>query len=73
MLLETERLTIRPIHIDDKNDIFNYRADSETNKYQGWIPKTIYEVETFIDKVSKQINEPQTWFQFVIIEKRFKK
>jgi RimJ/RimL family protein N-acetyltransferase len=66
-------LTIRPIHIDDKNDIFNYRADSETNKYQGWIPKTIYEVETFIDKVSTQINEPQTWFQFVIIEKETQK
>lgn len=69
MKLETKRLIIRPIKIDDKIEIFEYRSDAKTNKYQGWIPKTIDEVETFIGKVSKQINEPETWFQFVIIEK----
>ena len=73
MKLDTKRLIIRPITLDDKNEIFEYRSDTETNKYQGWIPKTIDDVETFIGKISKQINEPETWFQFVIIEKETQK
>ena len=52
----------------DKESIFEYRSDSETNKYQGWIPKKIEDVEVFIDKISNEINVPETWFQFVIIE-----
>ena len=73
MILETERLLIRPITIEDKNEIFAYRRDKETNKYQGWIPETIEEVEVFIDKISKQINIAETWFQFVIVNKECNK
>ncbi len=69
MLFETERLLIRPINIEDKHDVYAYRSDTETNKYQGWIPKSVKDVEDFIDKISKTINEPESWFQFVIIEK----
>jgi len=69
MIFETKRLTIRPITLKDKNEIFKYRCDNETNKYQGWIPETIDDVEVFIGNISQQINEPDTWFQFVIIEK----
>jgi RimJ/RimL family protein N-acetyltransferase len=73
MILETERLLIRPITIDDKNEIFEYRRDKETNKYQWWIPETIEDVEVFIGKISKQINVPGTWFQFVIVNKETQK
>ncbi len=73
MILETERLLIRPITIDDKNEVFEYRRDKETNKYQGWIPETIEDVEVFIGKISEQINVPETWFQFVIIDKETQK
>lgn len=73
MKLETERLIIRPIKLDDKNELFEYRSDTVANKYQGWVPKTIDDVENFIDKISKQINEPGTWFQFVLIEKETQK
>lgn len=73
MKLETKRLILRPICLDDKHAIFEYRCDKVTNKYQGWIPEDIEDVETFIGKVAKQINEPDTWFQFVIIEKQTQK
>nr|WP_319570187.1 GNAT family protein [uncultured Draconibacterium sp.] len=73
MKLETERLIIRPITIDDKNEIFEYRRDKEVNKYQGWIPETIEDVELFIGKISEQINVPETWFQFVVVDKKTKK
>jgi len=73
MRIETTRLILRPITLDDKNELFDYRSDPETNKYQGWIPKTIGDVDIFIGKISKNINEPHTWFQFVIIEKETQK
>lgn len=69
MKLETERLIIRPLTIADKNEIFEYRRDKEINKYQGWIPEKIEDVEEFIAKISEKINIPNTWFQFVLIEK----
>lgn len=69
MILETDRLLIRPINIDDKHEIFKYRHDKEANKYQGWIPETIEDVELFICEVSKQINVPGSWFQLVIVDK----
>ncbi len=73
MKLETNRLIIRPIKVTDKNEIFKYRSDKESNIYQEWIPESIDDVEIFIDKVAKQINETKTWFQFVIIEKETQK
>ncbi len=69
MKLESERLILRPINLGDKDEIFAYRSDNVTNEFQGWIPKTIEDVEIFIEKIAKQVNEPDSWFQFVIIEK----
>ncbi len=65
--LKTERLSLQPIRIRNAKDIFEYRSDSMTNKFQGWIPKTLSDVTEFIGKVSSNINIPDTWFQFVII------
>ena len=73
MILETERLIIKPVTIGDKDEIFEYRRDKVTNKYQGWIPETIEDVEVFIGNTSKQINVPETWFQFVIVDKETQK
>ena len=73
LYLETERLAIRPIQLNDKISVFEYRSDFETNKYQGWIPETINDVEFFINGIAKQINIPETWFQFVLIEKKSQK
>ncbi len=73
MRLESERLILRTIDINDKTEIYAYRSDKKTNKYQGWIPKTIEDVETFIGKIAKHINEPGSWFQFSIIEKESQK
>jgi RimJ/RimL family protein N-acetyltransferase len=68
-MIETERAFLRPIEKEDNEQIFSYRSDSETNKYQGWIPKTLNDVNEFISKNPDEINKPETWFQLVIIEK----
>ena len=70
MILETKRLIIRPISLEDQNDIFEYRRDEEINKFQAWIPETIEDVITFISDTAVQINTPYTWFQLVIVEKQ---
>jgi RimJ/RimL family protein N-acetyltransferase len=66
--LRTERLVLRPVEANDAKEIFNYRSDSETNKYQGWIPKTIDDIDSFLKKISPEIDIADTWFQFVIVE-----
>lgn len=67
--IETTRLLLRPIDRTDAKAIFEYRSDSAANKYQGWIPKTINEVDEFIGKISPEINIPNTWAQFAVVLK----
>lgn len=68
--ISSDRLLLRPIQMEDADSIFQYRSNAEVNRYQGWIPKTIDDVYLFIaNKVSPEINQPGTWFQFVIIKK----
>ena len=68
-MIETERAFLRPIEKEDNEQVFSYRSDSETNKYQSWIPKTLNDVNEFISKNPSEINKPETWFQLVIMEK----
>ena len=68
--INTQRLILRPIKKGDAESVFRYRSDANTNKYQGWIPKTINDVVSFIEnRVSPTININGTWFQFVVIKK----
>ena len=66
--IKTKRLFLRPIEKKDALEIFKYRSDSITNKFQGWIPKTLDETYEFIHKTSSEIDVVGTWFQFVILE-----
>ena len=72
MQLFTERLLLRDITIDDKQVIFDYRSDAETNKFQSWIPKTLEDVEGFIQRNSKEFNQPESWYQILITDKETK-
>ena len=68
--INSERLILRMIQPEDAAAMFQYRSNTEVNKYQGWIPKTISEVHDFIrSKVSHEMNLPGTWVQWVIIQK----
>lgn len=68
MKINTPRLLLRPLVMDDKVDFYYYRSDDITNKYQGWIPKEISEAEDFINKQPSKFNTPESWFQLAIIE-----
>ncbi|QTN38124.1 GNAT family N-acetyltransferase [Cryomorphaceae bacterium] len=64
--LHTERCQLRPMTLADREEVFAYRGDRETNRYQGWIPDTLEDVDTWIGKRPPEINTPGTWFQLVI-------
>lgn len=70
--LESERILLRPIESRDNEQVFSYRSDAVTNKYQGFVPKTLEDVNNFIAKLPAKINQPDSWFQFVIIDKKSK-
>jgi RimJ/RimL family protein N-acetyltransferase len=70
MEINTERLILRPIKLEDAKAIFEYRSDPIANKYQGWIPKIIDEAKDFVtNRVASEMDLVNTWFQFVLIEK----
>lgn len=73
MNLETPRLLLRPLARDDKHAVFAYRANRKVNKFQGFAPQTLADVELFIANTAKEINIPDTWYQFAIMEKRSQK
>lgn len=61
---------LRSIRHDDAAALFKYHSDAVTNKYQGWIPKTIDDVYDFIEnRISETIDLINTWYQFGIILK----
>lgn len=72
-MIETERLLIRPIWANDNELVFSYRSDTEMNKYQGFVPKELKEVDEFIAKNPLKFNQPESWYQVVIIEKKSNK
>lgn len=68
--INTDRLLLRPIELSDAEEIFRYRSNSETNKYQGWIPNTIIDVHDFIqNKISSEFNITGTWYQLAILKR----
>ncbi len=70
VLITSVRLILRPITLQDAESIFRYRSNVVANRYQGWIPQSISNVDEFIrQKISDQINIPDTWFQLAILMK----
>ena len=57
-ILTTERLTLRQLVIDDKQEIFTLRSDREINKYlDRQLSNTIEDAMNFINKVNENINK----------------
>jgi len=71
-MITTRRTILQEIDLSDNESIFSYRSHYDTNKYQGWIPNNLEEVNKFILKNPKEFNLPNTWFQLVIKEREDK-
>jgi RimJ/RimL family protein N-acetyltransferase len=69
MYLETERLLIRDITLDDKQTVFNYRSDAEANKFQSWIPETLEDANSLLKEIIKNSISRKAGIRFLITEK----
>jgi RimJ/RimL family protein N-acetyltransferase len=68
--MDTDRLLLRRMEMEDAERILHYRSDPVANQYQGWIPKTIDDVHDFIkNRIAPTIDMAGTWYQFVMIKK----
>jgi RimJ/RimL family protein N-acetyltransferase len=56
--------------LSDAEAVFLYRSNKSANRFQGFVPQSVEEVEDFIhQKVAPVIDSPGTWFQMVIISR----
>jgi ribosomal-protein-alanine N-acetyltransferase len=69
-VLETERLLLRKVSLDDAADIFEYATDPEVPKFMPWEPhQSIQETYDYLERVIKRYQEhdPGPW---AIVRKR---
>jgi ribosomal-protein-alanine N-acetyltransferase len=67
-ILTTERLTLRQLTTNDREDIFALRSDAETNKYLGRQPsKTVEDALHFITSVNKNIQKNNSMYWVITL------
>jgi ribosomal-protein-alanine N-acetyltransferase len=70
-ILKTERLTLRQLAINDEQEIFTLRSDSEINKYLGrQIANTIDDARVFINKINENINKNDSLYWAITLNDR---
>ena len=70
-ILKTERLTLRQLVINDEQEIFTLRSDSEINKYlDRQVSNTIDDARDFINKVNENINENDSLYWAITLGDR---
>ena len=70
-ILTTERLTLRQLLIDDEEDIFTLRSDSEINKYlDRQLSNTIEDASNFIKKVNENIDKNVSLYWAIVMSDR---
>lgn len=70
-ILTTERLTLRQPLINDAEEIFTLRSDSEINKYlDRQLSNTIEDARNFINKVNENINKNVSLYWAITLSDR---
>ena len=68
MILETQRLKLRPFQMSDLDPFVAYRSDPEVARYQGWdAPYPVEKAAAFIEEMAQAT--PATnghWYQFAV-------
>ena len=70
-ILTTERLTLRQLSINDEQEIFTLRSDSEINKYlDRQVSNIIDDARNFINKVNENINKNDSLYWAITLSDR---
>ena len=65
--LDTKRLILRRITLNDAPDLFAYRSLPEVALYQSWKPDTLAEAERFIlNTLKSEPGEADSWIQLAV-------
>lgn len=65
MNLETDRLFIRPLGLENLNDFYAYRSDAEVARFQGYKPMSELDCKIYLTKNEKlDFGPPGQWKQF---------
>jgi len=68
--LETPRLLLKDLTVDDAEALFAYRSLPEVTEFQGWTPTQISDAVQFIEQdICHILNQPDTWVQLGIFQK----
>lgn len=71
-VLKTPRLILRQLEITDENEIFFLRSDEEVNRYVDRPKATsLEEARTFINRICKNIENNESIFWVITIDKIF--
>ena len=72
-ILKTERLTLRQLVINDEQEIFTLRSDSEINKYlDRQLSNTIKDARNFINKVNENIDKNDSLYWAITLSDKNK-
>lgn len=70
MKIETERLLLRYLRLDDLEDFFAFRSDPEVCRYQGYDPITREQAVEYVEFLQgKEFGEAGEWAQIGVEEK----
>jgi len=65
--ITTARLELAPLLDSDREEFFAYRADPAVSRFQSFAPRTIDDVDAFLDRLhGVAFDTPGAWFQFAI-------
>jgi len=67
--LETKRLIIRPLILDDAKSLFSYRSLGKVTRFQTFKPQNINDALNFINSTSSELNIPDSWHQLGLFDK----
>lgn len=70
--LDTERLRLRPISLDELEDVFENTRDPEISKYMSWDPHTdIEQTRAFIERLTQEIADEKTYTWSIFMDNEF--
>jgi RimJ/RimL family protein N-acetyltransferase len=65
--LVTPRLVLRRLCLSDCAAMFAYRSDSRVSRFQMWEPRSVEEIQSFVEGLlDLEPDTPGTWFQLAI-------
>jgi len=68
--IQTDRLILRRLTLEDAEAVYSYRSNPEVSKYQMWHPKSIDDVHHFLKSlIDVSPDTPGTWLQLAIVSR----